>query len=108
MTDYWLDNAASLACNSPHHAHILVDVGYGKEQSSRDRADRLLTMVSERNLCIVANGANGRILIRIPPTKLEKVLAAFPEITKGDAGYCWCSHGWLDKHEDAAKDSDDR
>lgn len=85
MSDFWLENAATPG------KHTLVDCGYLKDQAARDRADKLLEHVSRKNIEIAGDG---RLLVRIPPTKVKTVLAAIPEIKEGAAGYCWCTHGF--------------
>lgn len=89
---FWLENATE------PRKHVLVDCGYLKEKESRDRADKLLKHVARSNIVIA--GFN-RLLVRIPPAKLPKVLAAIPEIKAGAGTYCWCTHGWLSRDGDS-------
>jgi hypothetical protein len=91
---YWMENAFSMKKGEP--GHVLVDLGYVSARSARDRADRLLKLVGRKNLELA--GA-GRLLIRIPPPKVARVLAAFPEITPAAErpGYCWTTHSWFDQ-----------
>lgn len=86
MTNYWMENAFEAG------KHTIVDIGPLNDQAARDRADKLFEHVSRRNLMIA--GGVGRILMRIPPTKVKKVLLAFPEIT-AKCTYSWCTHSWL-------------
>jgi len=81
---FWLDNAME------HGKHILVDCGYIKNPQTRENVDQLRTLVGKKNIEIVYIG---RVLVRIPPTKLEKIFSAFPEITEGES-YSWCTHHW--------------
>ena len=84
---FWQENAIE------PHKHALVDCGYLNDKTARDRADKILAHVSRTNIEVA--GFN-RLLVRLPPTKLTKVLAAIPQIKKGAATYCWCTHGWVD------------
>lgn len=94
MKNWWLENAGEVAGKpGATPPHLLLDLGYVNAKKSRDRADKVMKIVSRKNLQIAGFG---RILIRIPPTLLDKVLTKFPEIKKGDC-YCWCTHSWLDK-----------
>ena len=81
---FWMDNAME------HGTHNLVDCGYVKHPLTREHADKLRTMVGKKNIEIVYCG---RVLVRIPPTKLEKVLAACPDIEQRQT-YAWCTHCW--------------
>ncbi len=81
---FWTENAME------HDTHKLVDCGYVKHPLTREHADKLLTMVGRRNVEIVYCG---RVLVRIPPRKLDKVLAAFPDIEQRQT-YAWCTHCW--------------
>ncbi len=93
---FWMDNAA-MSLEKPKH--ILVDCGYVNHPAARENADRLMKHVSRTNVEIVAAG---RILVRIPPSKKEKVLLMFPEITAG-AGYCWTTHVFGDGEQFGVK-----
>ena len=86
--DYWIENAADPG------KHTLLDLGYVKSPVARRRADQLCTVVGRRNLQVV--GA-GRLLIRIPPTKITRVLREFPQIKPATVarGYCWVTHTWV-------------
>jgi hypothetical protein len=73
---------------------VLIDLGYVNDQAARDRADRLLAAgIGKRNLSL--EGFN-RLFIRIPPSKVAAILAAFPEIKKGTS-YWQSTHNWLDQ-----------
>lgn len=97
MADYWLENAAEPA------KHLLVDLGYVNCKDSRDRADRLFRFgIAKRNMQLVANG---RVLIRIPPSKAKAVFRTFRGIRPAAKapGYTWCTHTWLTKESQALK-----
>lgn len=79
---YWMDNAME------NRKHTLVDMGYANLQEVRDATDRLTKVVAKRNVEIVYIG---RVLVRIPPSKVKNVLAVFPEIKEGET-YSWCTH----------------
>ena len=86
MTDYWMDNAFEAG------KHTLVDVGPVNDKAARNKADKLFKHVSRKeNLMLVGMGPE--IVVRIPPAKVKKVLAAFPGI-KGKCTYSWCTHSW--------------
>lgn len=98
MPDYWMENAMSLGSMAKEPrvaAHTLIDLGYFNAKPARDRADQLLNMVSRKCLQIAGFG---RLLVRIPPTKVGAVLAAFPGIKPATktSGYSWCTHTWFD------------
>ena len=80
----WLENAMERG------KHILLDLGYVNNPKTREHADQLFELVSKRNLEVVAYG---RALVRIPPSKLEAVLARFHDIQEG-GGYSWTTHKW--------------
>ena len=84
--DYWMDNATG-------GKHVLVDMGSANTQSTRDATDRVRKHVGRSNVQI--NGSL-RVLVRIPPTKMAKVMSAFPEIKVGET-YCWCTHHWKER-----------
>lgn len=89
MKSRLLENAMRKTAGEPLVA--LVDLGYAKDQGARDRADKLLTMVARSNLSIEGFG---RILVRVPKTKLEAVLKAFP--IKEGSTYYGSTHNWLE------------
>lgn len=90
--DWWGENAPGR-----DRGHTLVDLGYVNSQDARDRCDTLRDFgIGRQNVQI---GGFNRLLIRIPPTKVSKVMAAFPAIEPnedGDPVYCWTTHHWLD------------
>ena len=81
---FWMDNAMERG------KHILVDCGYLNHPKTREHVDQLRTLVGKKNVEIVYVG---RVLVRIPPQKLDKVLTTFPEIKEGES-YSWCTHHW--------------
>jgi hypothetical protein len=69
----------------------VVDLGYVKDQATRDRADLLIAAgIGWRNFSLEGFG---RLLVRIPPTK-RAVLARFPIREPGS--YYGATHGWID------------
>ena len=72
----------------------LIDLGYVMSQSTRDRADRLVAsrLVAKRSLEI---GGFGRLLVSEAPERLQKVLAAFPQIKEGST-YAGTTHNWIE------------
>jgi len=80
----WMENAMEPG------KHTLLDLGYVKNPKTREHGDRLFELLSKRNLEIVGYG---RVLVRIPATKLKSILDRFPEIIEG-AGYAWTTHKW--------------
>lgn len=95
--DWWMENAFASHAKEPL-PHMLIDLGYVKEQAARDRADLILKIVSKRNLQIAGCG---RLLLHVPPRQVDAVLAAFSEVKPAAErpGYCWCSHTWLSPKE---------
>ena len=87
--NWWLENAAVQQGPLPH---VLIDFGYVKDESARMNADRVLAVLGKANLQLVGFG---RIVIRVPPTKVTRVLEQFPEIHEGD-GYRWTTHRFGD------------
>ncbi len=58
---------------------VVVDCGYVTEQAARDRADAIFALgVSKKNLDWLPSTGDPRIGIRIPPSKVKKILAALP------------------------------
>jgi len=71
--------------------HTLLDCGYVNHPKTREHVDQLQAFgIGKKNVEIVYVG---RVLVRIPPTLVTKVLKAFPEITEGET-YSWCTHSW--------------
>lgn len=58
---------------------MLIDCGYVAHKTTRDNADKLRTMLGKK--CIELHPHCGRVLVKVPPTKEKKILAAFPNIT---------------------------
>lgn len=98
---YWLENAPH--SESKDYPHILLDLGYVESQATRDRADKIMAAmrIGRKNLELAANN---RLLMRLPPAKVQATLEHFPEIKPGP-GYCWTSFHWLS--EDAICPSTD-
>jgi len=85
---YWMDNAVEPG------KYILVDLGYVTSQATRGNADKLRQYVGRRNFELAAYG---RLLVRVPPSKLQLCLSLFPIKTSEEhAGYCWCTHTWIE------------
>ncbi|HXJ61937.1 MAG TPA: hypothetical protein VNU68_35305 [Verrucomicrobiae bacterium] len=84
VQSFWLQNGMG-------GKHILVDMGSAEEQAVRDATDRLAPMLGRGNIQIVGNA---RVTVRLSPKKADAILAQFPQIVAGAAGYCWCTHGW--------------
>lgn len=58
---------------------IVVDCGYVSEQSARDRADAIFALgVSKSNLVWGPSTGVPRIHVKIPKSKVAKVMAALP------------------------------
>ena len=73
--NYWIQNA-------PHghgpFPHALLDLGYLTDRASRDRCDRLTAAgIGQGNIQLAVGR---RLLLRIPPLKLAKILKQFPKI----------------------------
>lgn len=85
---FWMENGMR------PNSHVLVDCGPWSDSRTRDRFDRLREHLALRNFERVGND---RLVARIPPTKVATVLESIPEIAKGAAGYCWCTHGFKDE-----------
>lgn len=86
----WMDNAIS-----EEKAHILVDLGYVNSAITRNNADKLKAQgIGKRNFELAGFG---RLLVSIPPSKLEKIMGLFPIVPKAvRAGYAWCTHTWIE------------
>lgn len=82
---YWMENAMSPG------RHTLVDLGPVSQAEARFTA--LRKHIGSNAFEIVGNR---RLVARIPQRKVTDVLAALPEIQEGKAGYCWCTHGWVE------------
>lgn len=71
---------------------ILVDLGYASEIATRLRYGALLGWgLARRNFSIEATP--GRLFLRVPPTKLKKLLAEQP-IVEGST-YWRATHHWV-------------
>ncbi|MCJ7828444.1 MAG: hypothetical protein MUP81_01730 [Dehalococcoidia bacterium] len=58
---------------------VVVDCGYLSEQSARDHADAIFALgVSRRNLVRGPSMGKPRIHVKIPKSKVAKVMAALP------------------------------
>lgn len=88
MMSFWLQNAAQPG------RHTLVDIGDLDDKRARDRADRLRKYLAISNFQIVGNA---RLTVRLPPKKRDFILQRFPLIKEGAAGYCWCTHGFVER-----------
>lgn len=84
--DYWMENAVQPG------KHVLVDCGPWGDTTTQERFKRLREQVSMSNFLRVGND---RLVVRLPPKKAHHVLAKMPEIQAGSAGYCWCTHGFV-------------
>ena len=84
---YWMENAIEPG------RHVLVDCGPWRERATQDRFKRLRERVALRNFERVGND---RLMVRLPRTVARTVLADMPEIQPGAAGYCWCTHGFIE------------
>jgi hypothetical protein len=80
----WLENAMERGKN------FLLDLGYVNNPITRKHGDELFSIISKRNLEIVSYG---RVLVNIPPTKLNVILSKFAAIKEGE-GYSWTTHKW--------------
>lgn len=68
----------------------IVDLGYTKDAATKERFDTLLAAgYAKRNFRIEGYG---RLLMYVPPTKLGKLLSAFP-IDEGET-YFRTTHHW--------------
>lgn len=85
MSDFWMENAMQAG------THTLVDCGHIKDAEPHFRT--LESLIGKKNFQRVGND---RLVARIPPKKVVAVLAAVPSIQEGMAGYCWCTHGFVD------------
>lgn len=75
---------------NPDSIPVLVDLGSVDQKASRDRADALIASgISRTNLSI--EGFR-RLLVKIPPRKIKKILEHFP-IVEG-ATYWQTTHHW--------------
>lgn len=90
MANFWNEN------HSTPGQHTLIDLGYLKCRDSFDRLDRLRAAgIGKANVQVVAYG---RLLIRIPPTKVSRIMSRFRGIRvitdKHASVYCDCTHVW--------------
>jgi hypothetical protein len=82
-------------CVDPVSMPVLVDLGYVKENVSRDRADKLIAAgVAPRNFSIEGFG---RLLVKLPPRKANAIFAKFRQIVPGST-YWQTTHHWHDPH----------
>lgn len=78
----------------------LVDLGYWSEETAK-RYDALREFgIARRRF---SREGHDRLLMEVPPTKLQAVLGAFP-IVEG-ATYWRCTHHWEEKPSGAVMDS---
>jgi len=84
--DYWMENAMQPG------RHVLVDCGQWSDPATQERFKRLRERVALRNCARVGND---RLVVRLPPKMAHKVLADMPDIQSSAAGYCWCTHGFV-------------
>lgn len=72
---------------------ILVDLGYVNKESTQQRADAILAWgIGKKNFSL--EGSN-RLFVTISPAKLQKFLAAFPQVKEGSI-YWQSTHNWVD------------
>lgn len=90
--DWWVENMN--ASEGEEYPHDIIDLGYIKHPTTRQRCDRLLALgIGKRNVQI---DYVGRVLVRIPPSKVKRILAACRGIRK-KVTYSWCTHAWIPK-----------
>ena len=82
---YWMDNAME------EGKHILIDLGYAGNEKTRNHCDAITKIISKKNVEIVYCG---RVLVRIPPSKLKMIMEKFPDIEERQT-YAWCTHVWV-------------
>lgn len=92
MKNYWMENGMQPG------THVLVDCGY--IAIAHERSLALRRHISGRNFQLVGNG---RLVARIPPSKVTEVLEAFPQIKEGAHEYCWCTHGFIERELEKEK-----
>lgn len=79
---------------------VVVDCGYAKKESARNRADKIFALgVGKKNLAWGPSTRGHRIHIHIPKSKVEKVLSALP-ISDGKSWY-GATHSFLAESEGA-------
>ncbi len=71
---------------------VIVDLGQWRDAATRRRYSRLSAELGTPNFRRVGND---RLIVRIPPKRVDAILRDFPRIRAGAAEYCWCTHGWL-------------
>ncbi|HUT59585.1 MAG TPA: hypothetical protein VNA25_17180 [Phycisphaerae bacterium] len=72
----------------------VVDLGYLASPDARERAEQLMAAgLGKKNFQILIHG---RVVARIPPTRVKRMRAQFPGIVDVvGAGYCGATHTWL-------------
>jgi hypothetical protein len=97
-SSFWMDNAISRG--TPEHT--LIDLGYVRCEAAVDRAKRLREHVGKGNFEIAGFG---RLLVRVPPDKVGRILDLFPQIKPASMapGYSWTTHTWLDPESTALR-----
>jgi len=83
--------------------HVIIDLGYFHEPGIEERHKALNQLVSKRNFLSYSNRWYHRLMVYVPPTKVETVLAGIPQIkAKSD---CWhTTHSWVAPDREAAFD----
>ena len=84
--DFWMENAVHPG------RHFIVDCGPFAQAEARYKA--LREHIGAKQFLRVGND---RLVARVPPRKVIKVLAAIPSIKAGAQGYCWCTHGFAEQ-----------
>lgn len=96
--NFWAENMC--ASRSGAFPHAIVDLGYVKHPVVRRRRDRLIALgIGKGNIMVEYIG---RVLVRIPPKKLKKILAACRGMQEDDT-YSWTTHSWVPKGGDDLK-----
>jgi len=90
MTDYILKNAMA-----GENVYDIVALGYVQYRKVRDRADEVMKHIGRKNFMI---HHAGMMVVRIPKTKLKKVLDTFPNIKETEK-YWKCNYSWQEEED---------
>lgn len=80
---------------------VIVDMGYINDESTRNRADKILALgVSSKNLILAPSAGSPRLHFHIPKTKVAKVMDALP--IQAEKTWFGATHSYLGKNEKQA------
>ena len=86
---FWFENMLD---EPDHKKHTLVDLGLPEDPITEKLFKELKRYIGQENMEI-GGGQVCHVLFRIPPSKRERILRLFPEISVDAPHIVWCTHG---------------